>query len=886
MIKKGPQTSLGQEIHQTKYRETGEDFEASCYRVSSTLSDNDEHRHNFSDALLNMRFLPAGRVQAAIGSPRKITPYNCFVSGVIADDFDDIMKKATEAGHTLRLGGGIGYDFSTLRPRGSLIKSLGSQSSGPVSFMDIYDSICGTISSAGHRRGAQMGVLRVDHPDIEEFIHAKQNSTRLTRFNVSVGVTDPFMEAVKNGTDFNLKFRGRIISTVDARTLWDSIMRSTWNWAEPGVLFIDRINEFNNLWYCETLTTCNPCQPGFATVLTPDGLVTFDDIDVGSVIWSGKQWTTVTNKVSTGVKSVSEYVTNAGIFTGTENHRVVEGGVKIEVKDAKGIDLNTGPDNGAYVLNAQDVVDGWVLGDGAVHKASGNLVYLNLGVKDGQFHKEFPEFVVADRTRAFKYGWEVQTTITADDLPKTYERRVPDHFLFAKPERVAGFLRGLYSANGSVCGGRVTLKAASKTLIEDVQIMLSSLGISSYVTTNKSKLVEFDNGEYVCKQSYDLNIRKDISVFQNTIGFVHDYKNRKLNGSLKKQSNKRKTTFEIVEKRKLGNCEVFDITVDAPEHTYWTGGVLVSNCGEQPLPPYGACLLGSFNLVKYVSKSHGFNYELFRNDVQTVVRAMDNIIDQAIYPLPQQEEEAKSKRRMGLGVTGVANALEYLGYEYGSEGFLRTLSGILADLRDITYQTSSELAREKGAFPLFDKDKYLKGKFVETLPTRIKESISKYGIRNSHLLSIAPTGTISLAADNISSGIEPVFTHEYSRVIQTFNGPKTEEVQDFGYREWGLRGRTADSISVGDHVKVLTTAQRFVDSSVSKTCNVGPEITWDEFKGAYLQAFDGGAKGCTTFRSAGKRMGILKETPPEEFVGDEDDLVCRIDPVTGAPTCS
>lgn len=565
MIKYGPTLELSEEIHSTKYRDVGESFEASCNRVSSTLSDNDEHRRALSDILLNMRFLPAGRVQAAIGSTRRITPYNCFVSGTISDDFNDIMEKAKEAGQTMRLGGGIGYDFSTLRPRGNIIKSLGSQSSGPVSFMDIYDAICGTIASAGHRRGAQMGVLRVDHPDIEEFIHSKEGTGKLKRFNISVGVTDPFMEAVKKDSDFNLKFRGRTAKTVKAKTLWNSLMRSTWDWAEPGVLFIDRINEYNNLWYCETLSSTNPCA-------------------------------------------------------------------------------------------------------------------------------------------------------------------------------------------------------------------------------------------------------------------------------------------------------------------------------EQPLPPYGACLLGSFNLVKYINEDRTFNYSLFQEDIISVVRAMDNIIDQAIYPLPQQEEEARSKRRMGLGLTGVANALEYMGYEYGSKLFLSALEIILILLRNTCYDASMVLSKEKGPFPLFD-ERYLDSKFIETLPLNLRSDIKKYGIRNSHLLSIAPTGTISLAADNISSGIEPVFSHSFERVIQTFEGPRTEQVEDYGYRTWGIKGRTANEISVDEHVNVLITSQKYVDSSVSKTCNVGDDVTWDQFKDVYIKAFDGGAKGCTTFRKKGKLAGILNENPTEEFIDDEDS-VCRIDESTGQPTCS
>lgn len=575
-MKYGPKLPISEEIHSTKYRNPGETFEDCANRLSSTLSDNDVHRRALSDIFLNQRFMPAGRVQAAIGSPKRVTPWNCFVSGTISDDFNDIMAKAKEAGHTMRLGGGIGYDFSPLRPRGSLIKSLNSHSSGPVSFMDIFDSVCGTISSAGHRRGAQMGVLRVDHPDIEEFIHAKRNETKLTRFNISVAVTDGFMEAVRKGTDFKLKFHNRTVRTVDARSLWDSVMRSTWDWAEPGVLFIDRINKENNLWYCETIAATNPC-------------------------------------------------------------------------------------------------------------------------------------------------------------------------------------------------------------------------------------------------------------------------------------------------------------------------------GEQPLPPYGACLLGSFNLVKYVDREVGaFDEQKYISDIRAVVRSMDNIMDLGVYPLPQQETEGKAKRRMGLGVTGLANAIEAIGRPYGTPEFISIMSHLLEILRDTAYDESAELAREKGSFPMYD-PKYLEGKFIKTLPQDILEKISKYGIRNSHLLSIAPTGTISLSADNISSGIEPVFTHAYTRTIIKEDGPVQEDITDFGYREWGIRGRTANELSPEEHVDVLINAQRYVDSACSKTCNVGPDVDWERFKNIYVSAYEGGAKGCTTFRSAGKRMGILNETKEsvssetrtKEYVADEDNVeVCRIDETTGQPTCS
>ena len=579
----GPTIGISEEIHKMKYRSVGETFKEAMTRVADALKDGEEHFEAFRKILYNMRFLPAGRVQSAMGAPRRVTPYNCFVSMTIEDSMTGIMEAAANAAKTMQLGGGIGYDFSTLRPHGSLIRSLDSKSSGPMSFMGIFDAVCKTIASAGHRRGAQMSVLRVDHPDIETFIRAKNNSTELTQFNMSVGVTDEFMQAVKDDADFDLVFDGQVYRTVSATALWDDILRSTWDWAEPGILFIDRINQKNNLYYCETIAATNPC-------------------------------------------------------------------------------------------------------------------------------------------------------------------------------------------------------------------------------------------------------------------------------------------------------------------------------GEQPLPPNGACLLGSFNLVKYV-KHNGiqsgdaatFDYEKLKADIPHVVRAMDNVVDRAVYPLPAQEKEAKDKRRMGLGVTGVANAIEALGFPYGSPSFMDTLEEIMRTIRDGCYRASIELAKEKGPFPFYAHN-YLDSGFAQTLPGDIRNDIREYGIRNSHLLSVAPTGTISLSADNVSSGIEPVFSHYYDRTIQTFDGPRVERVEDYGVREFGVKGMTADALSVFDHVRVLNLASKYVDSACSKTCNVGDDVTWEQFKDVYMQAYDGGSSGCTTFRASGKRFGILNASTsedaaietvvePDAFVDEKEGGACYFDPATGLRTC-
>ena len=289
------------------------------------------------------------------------------------------------------------------------------------------------------------------------------------------------------------------------------------------------------------------------------------------------------------------------------------------------------------------------------------------------------------------------------------------------------------------------------------------------------------------------------------------------------------------------------------------------------MPPYGACLLGSFNLAAYVyddNHCYQIDYYKLQADIPHIIRAMDNIVDVADYPLPEQEDEAKSKRRMGIGVTGVANAIEACGNEYGTHDFTLVLSSLLEVIRDYSYSASIELAKEKGSFPLFDKDKYTQGKFIKTLPREIQEGIAQHGIRNSHLLSIAPTGTISMCANNVSSGIEPVLYYEADRTIQTFDGPTTVPVVDYGWSHFGVRGRLAKDCSISDHLNVQATAQQYVDSAVSKTINFypsrgGADFYREEFKPVYMRAYELGLKGITTFNHNGKRAGLFKESDTE-----------------------
>lgn len=557
----GLKTDYADRLHATKYRSPGETFREAMNRVANALKDDDAHFQALKDILREQRFLPGGRIQAAMGASRNVTAFNCFVSGNLEDSYVDgpgcIMDRAKEAAATMRMGGGIGYDFSTLRPRGAPVRGLESVSSGPVAFMHIFDAVCKATASAGHRRGAQMGVMRIDHPDILEFIRAKNELGVLTGFNVSVGVTDRFMACLETGQAFPLVWKGEVVREVDPGQLWDTLMRATWDYAEPGVLFIDTIARMNNLWYCEEISATNPC-------------------------------------------------------------------------------------------------------------------------------------------------------------------------------------------------------------------------------------------------------------------------------------------------------------------------------GEQPLPAFGACLLGSFNLPSYLSGGE-IDWELLGRDIPYVVSAMDNVIDRTSYPLPEQEREAKAKRRMGLGVTGLANAGEAVGFPYGGPSFIKWTERVLAFIRDRVYQASIDLAGQRGAFPLCQYDDHSAGSFVARLPENITEAIYKHGIRNSHLLSIAPTGTISLCADNVSSGIEPVVAYEVDRIVETEEGKQIVRLEDFGAKFLGVRGRTIQDVSVQEHLDVLCTASRFVDSAVSKTINVPSTASWSEFCDVYKQAWQRGAKGCTTFRFGGKREGILQPV--------NEGSSCYLDEDSGRRVC-
>ena len=548
--------------------------------LASVEKDPEIWEPKFYDALEDFKYLPAGRIVAGAGTARSVTLFNCFVMGTIPDSMAGIFEMLKEAALTMQQGGGIGYDFSTIRPKGADVKGVAADASGPLSFMDVWDAMCRTIMSAGSRRGAMMATMRCDHPDIEDFIGAKSDPARLRNFNVSVLVTDPFMAAVKADDPWDLVFEGRVYRTVEARDLWNRIMRATYDYAEPGVIFIDRINAMNNLAYCETIAATNPC-------------------------------------------------------------------------------------------------------------------------------------------------------------------------------------------------------------------------------------------------------------------------------------------------------------------------------GEQPLPPYGACLLGSINLARLVSEpfteAAALDEAVLTDLVAVAVRMIDNVVDVSRFPLPQQAEEAANKRRIGLGVTGLADALLMTGLRYGSDQAAAQTSGWLKAVARAAYLASADLAVEKGSFPLFDREKYLDSGSLAHMDQDVRDAIAQKGIRNALLTSIAPTGTISLYAGNVSSGIEPVFAYTYNRKVLQKDGTRTEEeVVDYAVQMWrDLKGDAplpdhfvnAQTLAPSDHVRMQAAAQEWVDSSISKTINCPEDISFEEFKDVYMQAYETGCKGCTTYRPnavTGSVLSVAEKPQPEAAPPAPGTIAARIEAVAAA----
>jgi ribonucleotide reductase alpha subunit len=577
---------------------------------------------------------------------------------------------------------GKGFSYSTvcIRGQGELIKGFGGQASGPIPLIECINK----LSSIFKKREGKY-LHPIDAMDVICSIGEMVVSGNVRRSAIIiVGDANDKEYLTSKRWDLGAVPNQRAMAnlSVVCEDIDDlhPLFWATYEAGEPfGIVNRKAIRTYGRMGERkkDTAVCVNPCQPAWAPVLTPDGIKTLGEVSIGDEIWSGNKWTKIVKKWSTGIKPVFAYKTRAGIFYGTENHNVFSFGERVEAKEAETIDIARGPNvNSEINLNNQDVVDGLIFGDG-YYEAKIKTNFLIIGAKDQEWHSII-QGVKAPGGYCHDQAWKVETTIK-DPLPKTYERAIPERFIKGDSAKICGFLKGLYSANGSITGSnRVTLKAASFKVIASVQQMLSSIGIVSYYTVNKPNEVEFSNGTYTCRESYDLNISTDRLKFRNLIGFIQNYKQERLNAicdGFEPNYNRSKNTYEIVETVKLSEEEVFDITVDCQEHCYWTGGLLVSNCAEATLEDCEPCNLQEIALPNLDSE------EEFEEAARLMHRWGKRVTMEK-YHIPKADEVVKRNRRIGTGITGCLQSDLFLPY---------TLDKVYAAIQDENVKYSKEL---------------------------------------------------------------------------------------------------------------------------------------------------------------------------------------------------
>jgi len=949
--------------------------------------------------------IPAGRITSNAGAlaykPATST-INCTVSGTMRDSMDDILRKVHEAGLTLKAGCGIGYEFSTLRPRGAFVAGAGAYTSGPLSFMDIFDKMCFTVSSAGGRRGAQMATFDVGHPDVTDFIRAKREDGRLRQFNLSLLVTREFMEAVKADKMWQLAFplnekeaavdnvdlddpkqvvwrewpttEGYITSdsglvackvykTLKARNLWNLIMTSTYDFAEPGFILIDQYNEMNNNWFCENIRATNPCVTADTRLHTQYGM-----IPIGELYESGAPLeVTVDRRTLEGNKrgattrpakpafmtarsaDVYRVVTREGYeIKATEWHDFYTRRGKIKLKELKEGDeilIQSGKgqfgDQGTLQLGT---LIGLIAGDGhfTETKQKEPIAYVNFWGEERQLAGGIAQYVntliagtsqakgceyhvqpvaIEDRNHAFVGSVLLARYLQHYGFTKESKFQVPEVVWRGSEECVVGYLRGLFQSDGAVnVSGKsltcsVRLASSQTSLLKDVQTLLANFGIFSRIHKRRAareRLLPDDMGghkRYHSKADYELIIDGESrDRFMAEIGFLSDAKNEKYQEWVKDKvlRETQRFTAHIDKIVYEGRHPVYD-TTQPDQNSVVFNGMVTGQCGEQGLPEYGACLLGSVNLTKFVldpfTDKARFDWATFRETVAIFTRMLDNVVEINGLPLEQQRKEIESKRRHGMGFLGLGSTVTMLRMRYGDKASVEFTEQVTRELALEGWRTGLALAREKGPAPIMEqefevtaemlrkrpemkRDGYKVGdkvsgrvlharysrymqRVAEVDPDLVNE-LAETGCRFTHHSSIAPTGTISLSlANNASNGVEPSFAHQYSRNIIREGRKSKEKVDVFSFELLAYKELvnpqalpssekaeaqlpdyfiTADEVTPKQHVDIQAAAQKWIDSSISKTANVPTEYPYEEFKDIYLYAYEQDLKGCTTFR--------------------------------------
>jgi ribonucleoside-diphosphate reductase alpha chain len=791
--------------------------------VEETEEKRREWYEKFRWLLSNFRFVPGGRIMHAVGNPRKVTPFNCFVLPIKDDSLEAVFECAKEMARTYSQGGGVGIDISVLRPAGSPVRNAARTSTGAVSFMELYSMVTGTIGQHG-RRGALMITIADNHPDVLAFIDIKNDpERRRVRYaNISVRVSDELMEAVQRNGKFELRFDGEYFSirrTVDAREIWDKLIQNAWSSAEPGCLFWSTIKRYSTSEYngMEVIST-NPCVTGDTLVSTDEGLISIAELaernrlphaildgrvsphfHTGAIIkawWSGR-------------KPVYRVVTRAGYeVRATADHKILTANRGwVQVKDLQPGDLlliqNRKGGFGRYGDEHLGRILGWLVADGHVNHHD-NRAVLDFYAQDRELAPAFAQSVASVIPTSQRYPAPSVVAVPSQERVQIRSRRLLEKLVelgFDPAEKhtipavvwqgseamVRGFLQALFTADGTVQSSTksrfsVRLTSANLRFLKDVQILLAHFGIASRIYENRcpkgAKLMPDGRGGvklYGTQPVHELVIgRENIARFYREIGFLPgSEKQKKLEQIVKsyERGPYRETfTTPVVEVIPEGVEDVYDLT-EAVSHTFIANGLTVANCGEEPLPAYGNCNLGNINLSAFVldefTDAARVDWESLEKAVRYAVRFLDNVITYAVkedrLPLPQQKERCAAERRIGVGFTGLGDMLAQLRLKYDTDDALEFVDELFHKIKCWAYDESVNLAIERGAFPLFDPEKHLQMGFIrERLPRELQEKIRRHGIRNVCVLTVPPVGS-GAAMAGVTSGIEPIFALSYIR---------------------------------------------------------------------------------------------------------------------------
>ncbi len=870
----------------------------------------------FYEALADFKFVPGGRILAGAGTGHQVTYYNCFVIPSPEDSRQGILDNLKLMTEIMARGGGVGINLSTLRPRGSYIKTVNGTASGPCSWAQLYSVATGdVIQQGGSRRGALMLMMDDTHPDIEEFITVKKTAGKIEHANLSVCVSDAFMKAVKDDADWNLTWQGEVKKTIRAKQLWDLICTSAWESAEPGLVFMDRYNTESNTWYYETIRCVNPCVTGDTLVYTDKGLFPAGELaEMGTSITvvspdqHGVAMRQASHVFPTGVKPVYRLQTTEGYTLRlTKDHKVLTAqgwkeagdltsGSKIMLLNGEGAFGETGNANLGKVM-------GWLVGDGYINTRREGSVTLSFFGSEQVIAPQFAEAansLVAATAGKREYTIGTQKIVGREETriestrllrmmdPELLQNKlqVPPTVFRGSREMQQGFLTALFTADGSVQGSvakglSARLTSISQKLLEGVQQLLLNFGIYSQIYKNRraAGIRDLPDGKgglasYNCQAYHDLVISKgNLLTFCNQIGFLTSEKQSKLEASLADYAygpHQRdfQATFESLTPD--GEEMVYDLT-EPDAHLFVANGVIVHNCGEQGLPPFGVCNLGAINLSAFVENGK-MDYEQLAGTSRVAMRFLDNVVDANEYFIEENKEAQLGTRRTGLGTMGLADALIKMGVAYGSQESLPVIERIYTTIRDASYDASSDNAAEKGEFPHFDREKYMQGRFIQRLPEHIKEKIKQQGIRNAVLLTQAPTGTTSLLS-GVSSGIEPVFDFAMIRRDRTGEHIMYHPLLQ-GWRDKHPNNTTPDyfvsskDLSPEEHVRVQAMIQRYTDSSISKTVNAPNDHTVEQVQTLYRMAYETGCKGVTYYRD-GSRDAVLTRVADEKKAAPE-----------------